>query len=167
MSKRGGVGQPTPFRVPSFQHRAYIAEAVVQHILMVDGKLLGWSSHEEVVAFHKAFATWPNPPELWKGAGRSGSAYYGPYPHPVLRDGKVVTEQAGHYIRLLARERHVLAYTHELAHSIIGLSRGDGHTPAWAGCYVALLDRIDPHAAKMLRTAFTQQRLTIKPWSDR
>jgi hypothetical protein len=118
--------------------------------LTIEGRLLGWDSHEAVEEFHQRFARWANPCEVLKGAGRSGSAYY----------------VDGHYLRLLARERHVLAYTHEVAHSVLPVKRGQGHTPLWAGTYIVLLRRIDPYAADLLRQTFRDARLTIsvEPW---
>lgn len=134
-------------RDASYQHRAYLAEAVVQHRLTMEGRLLGWKTHEDVEAFHAGFALWANPVELRKGAGRSGSAYY----------------RHGHYLRLLSRERHVLAYSHEVAHSLMEKQRGQGHTPLWAGAYIGLLRAIDPDAATLLRITFREARLTIEP----
>jgi hypothetical protein len=150
---------PKPgFRDPSYQHRAYLAEAVVQHRLTVEGKLLGWDSHEDVVEFHQNFAKWPNPCEIRKGSGRGGSAYYEPYQR-LHEDGTL--HQDGHYVRLLARERQVLAYTHEVAHSILDGRAGQGHTPRWAGTYIVLLRLIDADAAVLLQAAFREARLTI------
>jgi hypothetical protein len=163
------------WRDPSYRYRAYLAEAVVQHMLTTTGRMMGWASHEDLLEFHKDFtASWTNPAPLVKGTGSASSRYVNrptlsakaremlsPDPAALARAEQNYAELDGHYIKMLARDRNVLAYSHELAHSVFPGNRGDGHTPAWMGTFVDLLGRIQPEAAKLLQLRCYEARLTI------
>ena len=143
------MSDPTPFRTTSYRHRAYLAEAAGRAELEAEGRLLGWPDHPSLVAFHERFTpAWFAPgdvPRLRQGFGANVSQYR---PHH-------------HDLKVLAVDRHVLGYSHELAHAATSTGRGNGHHPRWAGAYVAILAAIDPHAAEVLRRELRRQRLTI------
>lgn len=147
------MGKLVPVKDTNYQSRAYRAEQCAEATLLEQGRLLGWSSHDDLFDWHIANAsgllarvgsTAPVP-VLMRGTGASSSRYYA----------------HSHTMKVLAADRNVLAYTHELAHAALAERRGNGHHPRWAGVYLAMLRAVDSRAGAELRAEFKRARLTI------
>jgi hypothetical protein len=136
-----------------YQARGYAAERRAVQALRDENRLSGWASQQDVVAFHHRFA-----PPLFVPYGR-------PAPNLVTGSGRSRYYPRRHRVVLLAADRNVVVYSHQLGHALAHAADhrlpANRHDRDWADCFLTVLGAIDGHAAGVIAAEYTRAGLTV------